>query len=135
MNRIETTGRQQIKNFVRESLGCTCPDNVFEDIRVADYSTQFTSANIIYEIGGRLIVAVLVPADWRDTARRLGQLVDAGMQYRDQQGYNRFRLVIVTSDDDANNRLQSAFELLVTKDEKIHLHVIRPEVLPFDVPA
>jgi hypothetical protein len=135
MNKIETTDRQQIKNFVRESLGCTCPDEVFEDIRVADHCTLFTPANIIYEIGGRLVVAVLLPADWRDTARRLGQLVDTGMQYRDRQGYNRFRLVIVTSDDDANKRLHSTFESLVNKDEKIHLHVITPEVLPLDVPA
>ena len=135
MNRIGTTDRQQIKHFVRESLGCTCPEDVFENIRVADHSEHFTSASIIYEIGERLLVAVLIPADWRDTARHLGQLVDAGMQYRDQHGYNRFRLVIATLDGDAITRLQSDFDALMQKDEKVHLHVIKPELLPFDVPA
>jgi hypothetical protein len=135
MNKIGTTDRQHIKHFVRESLGCTCPEEVFENIRVADHLDQFTSASIIYEIGERLLVAVLVPADWRDTARQLGQLVDAGMQYRDRHGYNRFRLVIATVDGDAINRLQSDFEALTHKDEKVHLHVIKPELLPLDVPA
>ena len=135
MNKIETTDRQHIKAFVRESLGCTCPDEVFENIRVADHADQFTSASIVYEIGERLLVAIVVPADWRDTARRLGQLVDVGMQYRDQHDYKRFRLVIATYDGDAINGLQSDFDSLIHKDEKVHLHVITPELLPFDVAA
>jgi len=135
MNEIETADTQQVKHFVRETLDCACPNEVFEHILIDNHSDIFTITNTIYRIGGRLFVAVLVPADWRDAAKCLGQLIDAGMQYRDQHGFNRFRLVIATREDDAINKLQSAFSSLPHKDEKVHLHVIPAESLPFDAPA
>lgn len=119
-----------IKHFVRESLGCACPDNVFENITVTERSGIFASASTVYEIGGRLFVAVFVPLDWHDMAKHLGKFVVAGKQYRDQHGYNRFRLVIVTDNNDAAKHLQIAYASLPNIDEKTHLHVIKPEVLP-----
>lgn len=122
-----------IKNFVRESLGCACPDNVFENITVTERSDIFSAGCTVYEIGGRLFVAVFVPVAWQDMTARLGQLVDAGKQYRDQHGYNRFRLVIVTENNDAEKHLQVAYDSLPNIDGKTHLHVIKPEVLPRSV--
>ncbi len=119
-----------IKHFVRESLGCACPDNVFENITVTERSDIFASASTVYEIGGRLFVAVFVPLDWHDMAKHLGKFVNAGKQYRDQHGYNRFRLVIVTDNKDAAKHLQLAYDSLPNIDGKTHLHVIKPEVLP-----
>ncbi len=117
-----------IKHFVREHLGCACPDKVFENITVTEQSELFSSANTLYEIGGRLFVAVIVPADWNDMSIQLGKLVVDGMQFRDQHGYNRFRLVIVTDDDDAEKGLQRIFNDLPGIDNKTHLHVIKPNI-------
>lgn len=117
-----------IKHFVREHLGCACPDKVFENITVTEQSELFSSANTVYEIGGRLFVAVIVPADWNDMSIQLGKLVVDGMQFRDQHGYNRFRLVIVTDDDDAEKGLQRIFNDLPGIDNKTHLHVIKPNI-------
>lgn len=119
-----------IKHFVREHLGCACPDQVFEDITVTEHSGIFASANTVYEIGGRLFLAVFDPVDWHETAKHLGKHVDAGKRFRDQHGYHRFRLVIVADDDDAAKSLQRAFDNLPERDEKTHLHVIRPELTP-----
>jgi len=119
-----------IKHFVREHLGCACPDKVFENITVTEQSGIFTTANTVYEIGGRLFVAVIVAVEWDDIAKRLGKLVDAGKRYRDQHAYNRFRLVIVTDNDDAKKNLQLVFDDLPGMDEKTHLHVIKPELVP-----
>ena len=135
MNKLHASIRRQIKSFVRDRLGCNCPDAVFEDIRVANHSGLFTPDTLIYDIGGRLFVAILVPADWRDIETGLGDLVDAGIQYRDQHAYNRFRLVIATGDDAAIDVLQSRFSALDLGDDRVHLHVITPEQLPFDVAA
>jgi hypothetical protein len=135
MNESAASSRQQIKHFVREDLGCTCPDEVFNNIRVTDEGTAFASADAVYDIGGRLIVAVFVPVDWRDIDNRLDQLVAAAVQYRDQQGYNRCRLVIATHSDDAIKQLPAAFCSLPDIDEKVHLHVISPDFLPFEVRA
>ena len=119
-----------IKRFVREHLGCDCPDKVFENITVTEQSDIFTTTSTVYEIGGRLFVAVFVSVDWRNMARRLGNLVEAGKRFRDQHGYNRFRLVIATENDDAAANLQQVFDDLPGIDDKTHLHVIRPNTLP-----
>lgn len=119
-----------IKKFVRQHLGCACPDEVFENITVTEQSGIFSSASTVYEIGGRLFVAVFTPEDWHDMASHLGKLVDAGKQYRDRHGYNRFRLVIATNGHDATKNLQLIFDGLSNIDEKTHLHVITPELLP-----
>ena len=130
MNHIKRNKNTCIKHFVRVHLGCACPDQVFENITVTEQSGIFSSANTIYEIGGRLFVAVFVSADWHDMARHLGKVVDAGKRFRDQHGYNRFRLVIATDNNDAKTSLQKVFENLPGVDEKTHLHVIKPEHLP-----
>ncbi len=124
-----------IKEFVRQHLGCACPDEVFENITVTEQSGIFSSANTVYEIGGRLFVAVFAPEDWHDMASHLGKLVNAGKQYRDLHGYNRFRLVIATNGHDATTDLQLVFDSLPNIDEKTHLHVITPELLPWHADA
>ena len=120
-----------IKHFVREHLGCACPDEVFANISVTEQSDIFSSASTVYEIGGRLFVAVFVPTDWLDMAGHLGKLVEAGKRFRDQHGYNRFRMVIATEDNDAENGLRRIFNDLPGIDEKTHLHVIKPGLLPW----
>ncbi len=120
----------RIKLFVREHLGCACPDEVFDRISVTEQSDIFSAKHTLYEIGGRLFVAVFTPADWHVMKLQLGKLVDAGRQFRDRHGYNRFRLVIVTDDENAESNLQRVFNDLPDIDEKTHLHVIRPEFLP-----
>lgn len=121
-----------VKDFVREQLGCACPDAVFEDIRLTGKSGLFTTSNTLYEIGGRLLVAVLTPADWRELVAEIGHAVTAGKQYRDQHGFNRFRLVVVADEDEAATGLQLLFDDLPNMDDKTHLHVIKPEALPGD---
>jgi hypothetical protein len=120
----------RIKHFVREHLGCTCPDEVFDRISVTEQSDIFSAKHTVYGIGGRLFVAVFVPVDWHDITMQLGRLIDAGKQFRDRHGYNRFRLVIVTDDDNAEKDLQRLFNDLPGIDEKTHLHVIKPELVP-----
>lgn len=129
MNDIRRTN-ESIKHFVREQLACACPDEVFDDIRVTEQSGIFSAAHTVYEIGGRLFVAIFVPVDWHDIAKQLDRLVAAGKQFRDQHGYNRFRMVIVTDKDDAGKNLQQVFDDLPDIDEKMHLHVIKPDYLP-----
>ena len=120
----------RIKHFVSEHLGCTCPDEVFDRISVTEQSEIFSAKHTVYEIGGRLFVAVFAPLDWHDITMQLGKLVVAGKQFRDRQGYNRFRLVIVTDDDNAEKDLRRVFNNLPGIDEKTHLHVIKPDFLP-----
>lgn len=134
MNDSGLTGTT-IKRFVREHLGCNCPDEVFERIRVIDKADVSDLFNTVYDIGGRLLVAICSPSDWHEIENSIEQLVAAGTRFRDRHGYNRFRLVIATDEIDAVACLQKAFESCPKLDEKVHMHVIRPQVLPSDVPA
>ncbi len=124
-----------IRYFVRESLGCGCPDEVFEVVRVRSRSDILGVASTVYEIGGRLFVAVVAPGDWHEIAPMLAGLVDAGKHYRDRHGFNRFRLVIASANEEAALELPALFDRLQNIDDKTHLHVIRPELLPHHVKA
>jgi hypothetical protein len=120
----------RIKHFVREHLGCDCPDEVFDRITVTEQPEIFSAKHTAYEIGGRLFVAVFAPADWHEITMQLDKLVFAGKQFRDRHGYNRFRLVIVTDDDNAEKDLHQVFNNLPVIDEKTHLHIIKTGLVP-----
>jgi hypothetical protein len=122
-----------IERFVRCELGCTCPDEVFANIRLLDSADILQSAHQVYDIGGRLLVVVLLPENWHEIQAEFGRLVDSARKYRDRHDYHRLRLVIATSDNKAAKNLQKKFDSLSNTDEKIHLHVIEPAVLPSNV--
>ena len=124
--------REKIKHFVRHELGCRCADEVFQHIQVSGRPATFASANALYWIGGRLLVAVYVTDDWREFGSRLGRLVADGVGYRDQHRYNRLRLVIATTDNAAVDHLRAAFKALPVIDDRVHLHAVTPDRLPFD---
>lgn len=115
---------------MQEQLGCSCPDEVFDSISISDGSRYFDTECTLYQIGGRLLVVVLTPQDWHQACAGLERLVKAGKRMRDQHGYNRFRLVIATGARDAESQLHRMFINCPGTDDKTHLHVIHPEVLP-----
>jgi hypothetical protein len=130
-----STSNEHIREFVQIHLGCACPDRVFDSIDITEGSVHFDHDSTLYQIGDRLLVAVLKPQDWRPVCAGLAHLIETGKYLRDQHGYNRFRLVIATDDNDADIYLQNAFKNCSNTDDKTHLHVIHPRVLPFDEPV
>jgi hypothetical protein len=121
---------EAIRQFVRESLGCGCPDEVFDNVRVTARSDILELAPAVYEIGGRLVIAVFDAQDWHAIGSNLRSIVETGRHYRDRHGYNRFRLVVVTDDDEARKQLASLFDALPNTDARTHLHLIKPTDLP-----
>ena len=72
--------------FVRDTLGCGCPDGVFERIRIDTQPEVFNGLPIDYmiDIGGRLLVAVCTTADWRQLQQALADIVRRAGEYRDR---------------------------------------------------
>ncbi len=132
MNRTGTMESFDIKHFVRERLGCGCPDEVFSSIRVTHKPGSFDGLPVDYlvEIGNRLLIAVIAQQDWHNINSAIEQIIHVGKQYRDLHGFNRFRFVIATTDDEAMTSIQPVFDSLTGLDEKIHLHFIEPAALP-----
>lgn len=123
-----------ITHFVRHTLGCGCPDEVFERIHIDTQPEVFNGLPIGYliDIGGRLLVAVCATADWRQLQQRLADIVCRAGEYRDRNGYNRFRLVVAAEDTrEAQAVLQPEFDAVIADgDDRMHLHVLTPAALP-----
>jgi len=121
-----------IKFFVRQTLGCTCPDEVFEhiDCRADVNLPGGITLDYRIDIGGRLLVFVLGIERLDSVASALPLLVSAGIQDRDNGGFNRIRLVLLAEiPDRLADKAFDIFNALPT-DEKTHLHLIAKNNFP-----
>ncbi len=119
--------KKNIKSFVKQTLGCGCDDKVFEliesqeDVKV---DNRYLLADKI-NIGNRLLIYVIVLNDSDLLKNCLSTLFSVGKKERDERGFNRFRLVIVTEEKNLIIRTaEPFFNDLVDKDNMMHLHVI-----------
>lgn len=114
--------KKAITRFVKDSLGCRCPDEVFNRIDITNHA-QAKGIPLLARmvVGNRLLIYV---AESHGEAV-IRSLVQTGLQERDNAGLNRFRLVIASRDPLAEaNPLYRAFEAARDGDGKTHLHVI-----------
>jgi len=133
MTVLSETDIKAIKSFVQVVLGCTCPNEVFLNIKLEKNPSNFSdlSRGDLISIGGTLLVYLIKPNDGEDLADKLKQLFNRGQETRDKGGFNRFRLVVSTSRIQPTQEiLTRKFETLEDLDGKLHLHVIGIEQLP-----
>ena len=119
-------GKERIKDFVQNILGCTCPDKVFEQIqefRSAPISSPHSRSIII---GGRLLIYIWNVEDTGSLRENLLAMLAAGRQERDARGLNRFRAVLAV--DKALQQVAAAahayFSQFEGRDDRMHLHVV-----------
>ena len=122
MNRIQ---QQAITEFARDTLGCQCSDEVFESISLervnpADGSPAYD--RIV--IGHRLLIHVVQANLGTTSADQIQALAESGLRVRDQHGYNRFRLVLVSSTRLDEELAQTRFLAATHQDTKAHLHFV-----------
>jgi len=125
--------KSAIEKFVRQSLGCSCPPEVFDIINVEHNPVAYgkVQPGYLLIIGGRLLVYVIEIKDWKSYEGKLEQIFNWGREKRDTGGFNRFRLVVATSDiEAARQKLLQQFDSLFVSDKRLHLHVIAPDCLP-----
>ena len=131
----EMTDNKAIKEFVRKTLGCNCPEEVFQYIDCRTFSGIGGNILPAYEIniGNRLLIFA-AEIDEVDSLRHvLSKLVQAGVNKRNEQKFNRFRLVLLSDRDvDINQHASEIFNSLPT-DEKVHLHVINKDDFPVNL--
>ena len=136
---MDSNTHLMIEDFVRGPLGCNCPDKVFQHIEVADSPADFKTvlgeklypSSRLITIGGILLVLTVEVESWELIQSRLEAIFKRGIEVRDNRRYNRFRLVVATTNqEDVHQTLAQQFKKLVGDDEKIHLHVLSLEQLP-----
>lgn len=117
---------QVIKEFVRQTLGCDCPQEVFNFIdcqRIVKIDEN-TKPDYQINIGNRLLIFVVM-IDKTDSLKKIiPNLVQAGIKKRNENKFNRFRLVLLTTKtNDTAQQAKVIFNSILT-DDKTHLHII-----------
>ncbi len=126
--------KQALKSFVKDRLGCGCPDEVFSFIQIKKRPAVFDGLPIDYLItlGDRLLVGICLSENLENgIGPDIEKSLMAGKQLRDGAGFNRFRLV-VSSDkaESLTEEIQTQFATLMGLDDRIHLHVVGPSEIP-----
>lgn len=121
-----------IEQFVRVTLGCGCPDEVFRSIVISRLPAVAGRPPIVQLlVGSRLLIHVVAPPAREPANGWIEQLAANGRAARDRHGYNRFRLVVATATPPASTReLADRFARSVTGDDKAHLHFVDRGALP-----
>ncbi|MGB5225120.1 MAG: hypothetical protein WBM38_02690 [Arenicellales bacterium] len=120
------TNPNQIKRFVKNTLGCTCPDAVF-DQQEFDSGIAISGIDNCKKlcIGERLLIYLIDTESVRDLSSSIPSLVSEGRKERDSRHLNRFRLVLGAKDVDLiSKQAKKIFEGFNDLDDKVHLHVV-----------
>jgi hypothetical protein len=124
--------KEDIKIFAQQTLGCGCPEEVFQHI---DSQSNVKLDGVVLskriKIGDRLLIYIVEMADADSVKRDLAFLVASGRKERDSIGFNRFRLVLTADDISEVQKAAEAAFAAVDTDEKVHLHVIAKKSISF----
>ena len=113
----------EIKRFVQETLGCSCPEEVFNKIDYQKEIDCFPGRKI--NVGDRLLIYIIATDGESNIQGVINSALEQGVEERDSRGFNRFRLVLVASQPDVlRSSAEFAFESSGYADEKTHLHVV-----------
>jgi len=135
---IEYMGKEPVPDvpavtrFVREVIGCNCPDEVFRHIEIQRGSSAIKACSTDCElrIGGRLLIVVTSEHVAR-LAPRFAEVVAEGKRAREERRFNRFRLVVQSGKPaEEREKLFRVFESISDKDERTHLHVLHNGEVP-----
>lgn len=124
--------KEKIKIFVKQTLGCACPEEVFEYIDCQSNIKLNDDIVLNYKIniGNRLLIYVVEADNPGSIKNVLPLLISAGTKERDSLRFNRFRLVLVTDELDEIRETAESIFTIINKDEKVYLHVIPKAEVP-----
>lgn len=124
---MATANRSIVKAFVTETLGCACPETVFEQVEYANASERFGFHKPLHRvlIGQRLLIYFLEADDAAELRSLLPMLLEKGRMERDQGGYHRLRVVVIADRPESlQQEAERLFRSAAGVDEKTHLHVL-----------
>lgn len=121
-----------IENFVRVTLGCSCPEEVFRSITIDRCPAPGAAGGCArLVVGDRLLIYVLESAAAREPIESIAGLATAGLAERNASGLNRFRLVVATPRPIRHpEEVQARFAQVAGTDDRAHLHLIAADSLP-----
>lgn len=120
-----------IAGFVRNTLGCGCPEEVFNNIEVSSKERIGTTTELIrVNIGNTLLIYIVREVLDDDYEKNIRQLLLAGKSDRDGNNFNRFRLVVAGGQAvDKTEKIKEVFSSIAGADEKLYLHFVETKSL------
>ena len=118
--------RLEIERFVKGTLGCACPEEVFRQVEL-ETATEPCGAGLMTRlvIGRKLLVYVAVPSASTQFPKQLVDLARHGRRERDEKALNRFRLVLVSYGCAATERrVREAIGGMLEGDDRAQVHVV-----------
>jgi hypothetical protein len=113
----------EIKRFVQETLGCSCPDEVFNKIDYQKEGDSISGRKIT--VGDRLLIYIITMDGKFNIQGVIDSALRQGVEERDKKGLNRFRLVLVAScPGELRSSAEHAFDSSAYTDAKTHLHIV-----------
>ena len=113
----------EIKRFVQETLGCTCPEEVFNRIDYQKECDGISGRKI--NVGERLLIYIITMDGKPNIQGVISSALEQGVEERDEKGFTRFRLVLESSrPDELRSSAEHAFDISGYTDEKTHLHIV-----------
>jgi len=124
--------REQVRRFVREGLGCGCPEEVFDQIQVGVEPEVIKGVGSIVRlvIGSRLLIYVMYPGETSASLSSVELVVARGVLDRDVSSFNRVRVVCCLPSGKGLDNLHAQLNLWVSTDEKAHLHLMKNSKIP-----
>jgi len=116
---------KKLIEFVKNTLGCGCPEKVFEKIDVSQHQAAANTDKITRIVIGDTLLIYILCLDSDDVfTDSVLTLCSEGMIDRDTHNYNRFRLVLsgaggLAQKEKISERFATAFD-----DEKMHIHFV-----------
>ena len=119
------TKNESFRKFVQSTLGCKCPDNVFEHIEDQRITSGISPHTRAITVGGKLLLYVWEIDNPDQLQEGIPAILAAGKKERNELGLNRFRAILVT-EDPSTIKIQAdlCFSQFRNLDEKMHLHVV-----------
>jgi hypothetical protein len=125
--------RHLIREFVQGTLGCGCPEEVFERIEERAISWAGVPGHGI-TVGDRLLVAVFETDDPGLAAGHVAAWVADGRRVRDANGLNRLRIVVAGGRPaELEVAIRPAFDVAPQRDDRVHLHVLDKGLCPWKI--
>jgi hypothetical protein len=122
----DALNKEKLTGFIRGTLGCGCPDEVFEKIessRIAVGALPGAATRIV--VGDTLLLYVVAPASIQELTDTVAEVADSGRRDRDSNRYNRFRLVVSDDSHEAERAgAVAGFAREAGTDEKMHIHFV-----------
>jgi hypothetical protein len=122
---------EKLKVFVKNTLGCGCPEKVFENIDVSKLSIVEHEKEITrIVVGDTLLIYIIRPEPSGNFINSVELIGLAGKTDRDTNNFNRFRLVVSSFEDDVQQaKVSERFSRSFNTDEKMHIHFVNQELI------